>query len=195
MDARLIAWARRVKRGALPTLWLFTDPARMPDLPVLIRGLPPGLCGVVFRHDGAPGRAALAAAIAKLCRGRRIALVLAGDITLASRLRAGIHLRGGRWPGRARLPAGWIVTASVHSAAELSQSRRAGARILFISPVFPTRSHPGAAGLGPHRFRALARLAAPAKAYALGGVDGHSVRQLGKFCAGAGAIDAFLGSK
>jgi thiamine-phosphate pyrophosphorylase len=63
---------------------------------------------------------------------------------------------------------------------------------VFISPAFPTHSHEGAAALGAHRWRRLARRAGPAKAYALGGVDGKSIRRLGAMCRGAGAIDAFL---
>ncbi len=63
MDHRLVAWARAVKarrRGPraldLPPLWLFSDPARMPDLLGAVAALPAGLCGVVFRHDGVPDR-------------------------------------------------------------------------------------------------------------------------------------------
>jgi thiamine-phosphate pyrophosphorylase len=198
MDQRLVTWARSVKPSATlspelqrtPPLWLFTDAARMPDPLSIIRTLPKGLCGVVFRHDAASDRAALGAAIAKLCRARRLALVVAGDARLAARLQAGLHLRGGRHPGFLPLP--HLRTASVHNAADLTRARRAGAQILFCSPIFPTNSHPGAPVLGPIGFRRLARHNARAKFCALGGMDGETVRRLGKFCVGIGAIDAFL---
>lgn len=171
-----------------PVLWLFTDPARMPDLPAAIMALPKGLCGVVFRHDGAPGRAALARAAARACRARGTALVVAGDGRLAARLGAGVHLRGGRWPGPVRPRRGWR-TSSAHSRADVVRARRAGAHAVFLSPVFPTRSHAGAAALGPFRWAAGAH--GPA-AFALGGVTGRGAMRLPRWCAGAGAIDALL---
>ena len=191
MDQRLLAWARTAKRGGLPPLFLFTDPARM-DILALARTLPPGLCGVVFRHDGQPDRARLAQRLRSICRARRLTLVIAGDAKLALSLRAGLHLRGGQRPGLTRLPRQALRTASAHDARQLRRARDSFANIVFISPAFPTRSHPGAAALGAHRWRQLARRARPAKAYALGGIDGTSIRRLGAICAGAGAIDAFL---
>ena len=38
----------------------------------MVRGLPKGLCGVVFRHDGVAGRAALGRAVWRFCRARRL---------------------------------------------------------------------------------------------------------------------------
>ncbi len=193
MDARLIAWGRRVKRiSGPPPLWLFTDAARMPDLLALVLALPPRLCGVVFRHDSSPARAALGARLAALCRARRIALVVAGDARLAARLRAGVHLRGGRRAGMLAPPRRALISASAHDGAELRRARKAGADIIFISPVFPTASHPGATGLGSLGFLNLARQAGGARAFALGGINGRSIRRLGKFCHGAGAIGALL---
>ena len=87
---------------------------------------------------------------------------------------------------------GRLVTSSVHNAAELWRARRAGAEIVFCSPVFPTGSHIGAATLGPFGWLRLARMAGPAKPFALGGIDSRSVRRLGKICAGIGAIEALL---
>ena len=194
MDQRLLGWARRVRRGELPPLFLFTDPERM-DVLALAQTLPSGLCGVVFRHDGAPDRALLARRLRTICRARHLVLVIAGDAKLALALQAGLHLRGGARPDLTRLPRHMLRTASAHDAPELRRARDNFANIVFISPVFLTRSHPGAGALGAHRWRGLGRRAAPAKAYALGGIDGASVRRLGAVCAGAGAIDAFLSSQ
>lgn len=192
MDIRLIAWGRRVKRAAgPPPLWLFSDPARTPDLLAVVRALAPRLCGVVFRHDTAPNRAALGAKLAALCRARHIALVVAGDARLAARLRAGVHLRGGRRAGVLALPRRALITASAHDMAQLRRAKQAGARIAFISPVFSTTSHPGAPALGNFGFQNLARRAGETQPFALGGMNGASIRRLGKFCAGAGAIEAF----
>lgn len=194
---RLVAWARAVKsrrarrgRGAgLPVLWLFTDALRLADPLAAAACLPKGLCGVVLRHDGVSGREALGRALARICRERRLALVVAGDARLAARLHAGVHLRGGRGV-RAGIRRGRLVTSSAHTARELARARRAGAALVFLSPVFPTVSHPGAPALGPVRWAAMARRAG-LPALALGGVDGRRARALPRdICAGAGVIGA-----
>ena len=175
MDHRLVAWARAVKarRGAgPPPLWLFTEPARMPDLPRAVAALPAGLCGVVFRHDGVAGRKVLLREVARLCRVRRLALVVAGHIADLPP-GAGRHLRGGRGP---RSPAG-MMTSSAHGRAELVRARRAGADLVFLSPAFATGSHPESRPLGPIRWSALAR-AARLPVLALGGVSSRTVRRL-----------------
>lgn len=157
--------------------------------------LPKGLCGVVFRHDNAGNRAAIGHALAKICRARCLKLVVAGDIRLAMALGAGVHLRAGRWPGpqAASLRRRRFITSSAHTAADLRRARWANARAIFLSPAFPTASHPGAPALGPARWSALARRAQPAAILALGGMTGHTARALPPHCAGAGAIGALGG--
>ncbi|WP_333489954.1 thiamine phosphate synthase [Acidocella sp. MX-AZ03] len=107
MDSRLIAWGRAVKRrdpqAQIPPLWFFTDAQRTPDPLAVIARLPLGLCGVVLRHDQDPDRARLARRVAKICRARRLALIIAGDARLAASLKAGLHLRGGAG-GCVRIP-------------------------------------------------------------------------------------------
>jgi thiamine-phosphate pyrophosphorylase len=195
MDSRLVAWARAVKvrnrwRGpALPVLWLFTDGRRLPDPRPSVAALPRGLCGVVLRHDNEPGRAALGRDLARICRARRLALVVAGDARLAAALHAGVHLRGGRWPGAARTRHG-LRTSSAHNVPELRRAARAGAALAFVGPAFVTASHPGAAGLGLLRWTRLAGTASLPVA-ALGGIDGAGARRLPRRrCHAAGAIGA-----
>ena len=65
-------------------------------------------------------------------------LLLAGSPTLARSWGAdGTH---GRHRGS--------VTAPVHNLRELREAEWLGARLLFVSPVFATRSHAGAKGIG-----------------------------------------------
>ena len=62
-------------------------------------------------------------------------------------------------------------------------AERAGASILFLSPIYPTRSHPGAATLGPEGFARLARRT-ELPVIALGGVDqsrGRTLMALGAY--------------
>ncbi len=213
MDHRLVAWARAVKarqrrdRAArsVPVLWLFTDTLRLADPGAAVAALPRRLCGVVFRHDGIAGRAALARTLAQKCRKLGMPLVVAGDARLAAAVGAGVHLRGGgarTQPGM-RAPAHWLraralVTSSAHSGVELRRALAAGADAVFLSPLLPTRSHPGAPALGVVRWAALAGRVSQSRrggVLALGGVDGEAVRRLPRWCRGAGAIGALLAAR
>jgi len=113
-----------------------TDERLGPLLPVL-RRLPPG-AGVVFRHHATPPaeRRALLRHATRIAVARRLVLVAAGRAT-----RDGLH-GGGRKGSRRQ-------TAPAHDRREAIAGRRAGAQVLFVSPVFATRSHPDAAPLGP----------------------------------------------
>lgn len=202
MDQKLVAWARAVKSarrlkpglGILPVLWLFTDSARLPDPCAAVARLPKGLCGVVLRHDGAPDRAALGRELARTCRARRLALVVAGDARLAASLGAGLHLRAGRRIRFTHRRRGTLLTSSAHDARQLRRARLAGADLVFLSPAFPTASHPGAPALGPARWAGLTRHAGMPVA-ALGGIGAGSVRALPRgLCLGAGAIGALSGA-
>lgn len=198
-----MAWGRAVKarfktrtgRQGPPPLWLFTDASRLPDPRALVARLPVGLCGVVLRHDTAPDRAALGRDLARLCRARRNLLVVAGDARLASRLQAGLHLRGGRRPvrgGAGKLPP--LVTSSAHDRVDMRRAARQGAAVLFLSPLFATASHPGLHPLGPVRWmRLAARPPQGASVFALGGVTGRRARRIPPGATGCGAIGAFGG--
>ncbi len=81
--------------------------------------------------------------------------------------------------------------ARVHSLAELSEAHLHKVPMLFLSPIFPTRSHPGQAPMSRMRAAALLRLA-KVPVIALGGMDAKKfshVRSLG-FSGWAG-IDAW----
>jgi thiamine-phosphate pyrophosphorylase len=200
-DPGLIRWAYAAaarRRDPGPVLWLFTDTRRLPDpLPAASR-LPRGLAGVVLRHDDHPNRVAIGHALARICRQRRLALVVAGDSRLAAALHAGVHLRGGFWPDcrrpirrRAiplRHPRAMLVTSSAHNFNEVCRAGRNGADVAFLSPAFPTASHPGAPAIGAVRWSGLARRA-PLAVAALGGIDGATIGRL-RFCRSAAAIGA-----
>jgi thiamine-phosphate pyrophosphorylase len=192
MDRKLVDWARAVKaRNAgtgrkLPPLWLFTDRSRLPDPAPVIARLPKGLAGVVLR-DGGDGAVARARRIAAICRRRRLVLVIAGSQRQLTRRGTGAHLSAGRRTAAA-LPA--LRTSSAHNATEIRRAAKAGAAVIFLSPVFATASHPGAPSLGVPRWAALSRHDR-SRVGALGGVDGRFVKQLPRWCRYAGAIGAF----
>ena len=87
--------------------------------------------------------------------------------------------------------AGLLKLATAHDGEELAAAGRAGADGVFLSPVFATRSHPGAPALGRVRFGRMIRGAA-IPVIALGGMDARRARSLAGFGVhGWAAIDAW----
>lgn len=146
----------------IPRLWLMTDERLGESLWQAIDNLPRG-AGIVFRHYATEPkeRRALFRRVAKIARRRRLVLLRAGSDRLG-RGEAGTH-------GSPRRTYG-IRSRSAHSRGEAIAAKRAGADLLFVSPVHATRSHPGARTLGPLRAATIARgLGIPA--IALGGMN------------------------
>ncbi len=167
----------------------------MPNPVAAVTRLPKG-AGVLVRDYDHPDRKKLAHRLARICRRRRLCLLIAGDARLARQVKAdGVHLseaamRRGSTLGKLRPT---LVTAACHNRTTLHRAVSRGADACLLSPVFPTDSHPGAAVLGVRRFAALARrLNAPV--YALGGINDLTIRRLaGTGAWGIAAIGAFAG--
>lgn len=70
-----------------------------------------------------------------------------------------------------------VTIATAHDLTDIGQANRVCADAVMLSPVFPTRSHPGAPVLGPQRFRHLAAHACM-PVIALGGMTVHSTQAL-----------------
>jgi thiamine-phosphate pyrophosphorylase len=169
------------RRQPLPKIWLMTDP-RGGDPVVAVRRLPPR-SGIVFRHYDAPDRRALFRAVKKAAQRAGHVVLLAGPPAKAKAWSAdGAHDRSMRASKGLR-------TVAVHNAREAALARRVGADLIFVSPVFATRSHPGARGLGRIGFGELARGQC---AIALGGMDARRFRSLAALKPyGWAGIDAF----
>ena len=187
------AWGRfaRPAPGGLPRLWLFSDPVRLPDPRLAMAALPRG-AGVVARGL-APG---LLAPVALLARRRGLRLLVAGDGRAALALGAGLHLpdrRGslGLLPfllARQAGPGHLILAMAAHGGQRgAARARRLKPDCLFLSPLFPTRSHPGAPALGALRWAALARRL-PAPCMALGGITPARLGAVPRGAAGVAAI-------
>lgn len=184
----------------LPTIWLFTD-ARLGDAVCAAAAhLPPG-GGIVVRHDAlAPGqRWRLVRRLARIARARGLTLLLAGSPARARRWGAdGVHLRQQQAEQAVQAKQlGLIVSMPVHNVREARAARRARADLAFVSPLHPTRSHPGAATLGGKAWLRLARETG-AQAVALGGLTPARARALrraacaSKITPGWAAIDHWL---
>lgn len=134
------------RQARLPKLLLMTDERMGDALWEALERLPRG-AGIIFRHYGLPlaERRALYERVRAVARRRRLVLILAASPAQAAAWKAdGVH---GRSPCRTTRPL--IRSAAVHGRNELRAARHADLRL--ASPVFPTRSHPGARALGPVR--------------------------------------------
>ena len=177
MTARQTGW---------PRSWLMTDERMGERLWEAIEHLPVGDGGVVVRHYSLPvtEREALAESIARICRKRGLSLAIAGDSALAVRLDAELVHKPDTPAGTFSLP--------VHSLAEAEAARRAGASLVFVSPVNKTRSHPDARPLSRKLARQIVQ-ACGCPAIALGGMNARNfpdVEKLGFY--GWAAIDAWI---
>lgn len=164
-----------------PRVWLMTD-ERIADLDAAAARLRRGE-GIVFRHHATPlaERRRLFARLLRIARRRGLMLVRAGDVPMRGEM--GVH-------GPARMIRPGIRTWTAHSRIEALAGVRAGANLLFVSPVFATRSHPDAAALGPLRAAAIGR-GLPVSAVALGGMNARRYREVKRFgFMGWAAIDA-----
>jgi thiamine-phosphate pyrophosphorylase len=194
--AKLAAAADALKRqsgvSAPFSLAFLTDVERAPH-PLLIARILPRGAAVILRDYRIKGRAGLAARLKAVCAPRGVKLIVGADAELACAVGAdGVHWP--RWFSPATpVPEGMIVTASCHSADELSRAKAMGASLALLSPALTTESHKGAEALGSEKFRALAA-ASLLPVLALGGVDEtNALRLAGRNVAGLAAIGAFLG--
>jgi thiamine-phosphate pyrophosphorylase len=96
--------------------------------------------------------------------------------------------------GHARVSQG-LRTVAVHSVREAALAKRVGADLIFVSPVFPTRSHPNGrtlARIGLGRISTGQRH----KTIALGGMTAKRAKSLSSLkIHGWAAIDALNPSK
>lgn len=175
------AAALNKRRGAaLPALVLMTDDERLSNPLAAACALPAGSM-VIVRARQASHRAKLAAALRPIARARRLRLLIANDGPMADRMKAdGVHFAEAHarqavsW--RARRPH-WLITISAHSLRACALAAQGCADAAFLSPVFPTGSHPGKGALGAGRARSIARQA-PLPVYALGGIEARTAARL-----------------
>ncbi|MGP7795732.1 thiamine phosphate synthase [Sphingomonas sp. CLY1604] len=156
--------------------WLMTDERIDADLPAVLRALPPG-AGVVFRHRSLPRgeRHRLFLRIRRLAQARRLRISAAGGLP-------GAPGHGGRD----------ALTYPVHDRSQAVAAVRAGAAWLFVSPIYATRSHPGARPLGVSRALAMTNGLAASRV-ALGGMTATRWLRLRRYgFEGWAAIDGLV---
>ncbi len=159
------------RQSRLPQVWLMTD-ERIPDLIRVVERLPRN-SGIVFRHHAtpAPQRRALFEQVRGVAKRRRLTLFLSGPPIRARQWKAdGAH-------HRSRLASQGLRSVAVHNGAELALAQHIRADLIFVSPVFVTRSHPGRHAMGVVMAGILAGRWRR-RAIALGGMTRQRARRL-----------------
>ncbi|MBH5321170.1 thiamine phosphate synthase [Aurantiacibacter sediminis] len=160
----------------LPDLWLLSDERNDHVVEERLRGFGEPV-GFVYRHYHLPD----AKRYARYCKLNRIAraqghLVILADSALTAREWGADGIYGAPlslYPRRHDL----IQIAAAHNMREIAQANRVEADAVMLSPVFPTRSHPGARTLGATRWHALANYA-HMPVIALGGMTREKAKVL-----------------
>ncbi|WP_369026278.1 thiamine phosphate synthase [Qipengyuania sp. RANM35] len=155
-------------RQSLPLLWLLSDARNDAVLEEALSKLPTG-SGFVFRHYHlAPDvRRARFDELATIARQGHHVVVFAGNEDWGA--------DGSYGPAGHRGTGLRLITA--HDGEELQAAVEDKADGIFLSPVFPTASHPGAHTLGVHGFHVLAQQS-PVPVIALGGMTHERAREL-----------------
>lgn len=153
---------------SLPLIWLLSDARNDAGLEAALAKLPEG-SGFVFRHYHLKDdeRADRFNTLAEIARKHGHVVVFARDSDLARSLGAdGVY-----GPLEDLAEARTLLRlATAHDEEELQAAIDAGVEGIFLSPVFPTASHPGAETLGVYGFNALAQRS-PVPVIALGGMN------------------------
>lgn len=160
---------------ALPPLYAISNVGELGEETFLSRleqALERGLRLVQLREKEMPREALGALAQRMLPRLRRYGarLIINGDIALVQETGAdGVQLSAAQLAGLKTRPDVAWCGASCHNAEELRRAEALDCDFALLSPVLPTRTHPGAPALGWAAFAALARQCA-IPVYALGGL-------------------------
>ncbi|WP_337190883.1 thiamine phosphate synthase [Qipengyuania algicida] len=169
---------RQTPSRNLPFLWLLSDARNDAGLEDALTALPPG-SGFVFRHyhlDPKQRRRRFDHLVEIAGKNDHLVILArASWAEVAAWGADGTYAAPGCELGQ-RLATGWLLTTA-HDEQELAAAATCGADGIFLSPVFPTRSHPDGEALGPERFLALAN-ASTTPVIALGGMTRERAKAL-----------------
>lgn len=151
-----------MQRQSWPRAWLMTDERMGDALGAAIARAAAAGAGVIVRHHRSSPEQRRSIAAEALARGALLGV--SRDSHLAAELGAAlVHNPQGDSQG---LP----FSLSVHDEEQAREAAQRRPALVFVSPLYATRSHPGAPVLGEEAAMALARLSA-CPAFALGGIS------------------------
>ena len=118
----------------------------------------------------------LALRVVALAHAHNAKVLLNGDVAMAQEVGAdGVQLTSTQLTELTERPLPDWCAASCHNTAELRRAEELGCDFALLSPVLPTKSHPGAAHLGWENFAAIAA-GSSIPVYALGGLVHEDMR-------------------
>lgn len=176
VDPILPANAPILRALELPTLYAISNAAELGVEPFLTRlqaRLDAGLKLVQLREKDMSREElrSLAQRVVALAHARGVKVLLNGDVSLAQEVGAdGVQLTSTQLSDMKERPDVDRCAASCHNAQELRRAEALGCDFALLSPVLPTRSHPGAPHLGWENFAAIAA-GSTIPVYALGGLN------------------------
>jgi len=163
MSSYLLRLAQRLNsryapKDGFPPVFLMGDDEKLPDLHPFLTDLPKG-SAIIIRSRSRHRRLDQIRGLKTPCRRFGLKILVADDWALAvSHHLDGVHLPGNRLKkfrfnhGRLRRPyPDFLITASAHSATAIQTARNCGVCGVFLSPIFPTTSHPNGKSLGRWR--------------------------------------------
>jgi len=154
---------------------------------------------VIFREYDLKSkeREILAQELLAICREQNHKFLIGKNLQLARKLRAdGAHFSDrDHLPlqifNRQNWPRKFIFSFACHNFLSVLKSQQLKADMIFVSPIFATKSHPNVAPLGLRELSKIIR-ASKIPIFALGGVDEKNINSLRKLgVAGFGGIDLF----
>ncbi|MDT8364709.1 MAG: Nudix family hydrolase [Nitrosomonas sp.] len=160
----------------LPPVYVISNVAEMGkarSLKTLDSALRAGMKLLQIREKNMPPEqlAGFAVEVIKMARCYQARVLINENVVLAQTLGAdGVHLTSAQLLGITTRPAVNWCGASCHNEEELYQAARLGIDFVTLSPVCPTRSHPGMPVLGWQKFSTLIR-DYHLPVYALGGMS------------------------
>ena len=175
VDPILPANAPILRALELPTLYAISNATELgvePFLTSLQARLDAGLRLVQLREKDFSRDAVhhLALRVVAMAHARGAKVLLNGDVALAQEVSAdGVQLTSTQLAELRERPAVDWCAASCHNVEELRRAEALGCDFALLSPVLPTKSHPGAPHLGWEKFATIAA-GSSIPVYALGGL-------------------------
>ena len=209
MDQKILSEIKKLekknKQNQLPVSVFFTDRKKIYDLENTIKSLPKNSAIIIREYDlEQKDREIFARKIKDLTNSRNIRIIVGKDLVLAIKIKAdGLHFSDLdhlplQFLERKKFKKKFIFSFACHSFKSVLKAQKLKADMIFISPIFPTKSHLNTQALG---IKNLAKISFKTKSssyvspslYALGGINSQnllSVRKLG--ISGFAAISLFL---
>ncbi len=161
---------------ALPSLYAISNVSELGETEFLLRlqrKLDEGMRLIQVREKGMPRVVLenLANRVVSLAHGSGARVMINADVDLANEVGAdGVQLSASQLASLKERPKVRLCSASCHNLEELRRAEELGCDFALLSPVLPTKSHPGAVTLGWEGFAEIVK-GSSIPVYALGGLS------------------------